>query len=196
MSGMTMKRIIHQAQNLGVTGVRRSLDNPSAVLDTVVQWRRSRVAESHAPQVVAGVLKTVAERTKFPRRTRKRAMKTLKHAARELRRQSPAYQRKKKAWLVGGILAAATVGTILLVRTLNSRGYPEALGAAESTPVTSPRASDKVPGETLAENIDSRDHPTQENDEPGANHSLSTESEENGQEPGTRTRKNTGTASA
>ena len=182
MSGMNMKRIIHQAQNLGAAGLRHSMDNPSAVLDTAVKWGRSRLDESNAPQAVAGVLDTVAGRVKLPRRTRKRVMKALKRAARELRHQSPSYQRKKKAWLLGGILLTATVGTIVLVRTLTSRGYPDAPGTCESTPATNPPASGKVPAETPAENTDSLDQPIQENEDPPTNLPSTTEPDKDGHE--------------
>jgi hypothetical protein len=134
MSDM-MKRMIHQAQNLGAAGVRHTLDNPLAALDTVMTWGRSRLDESKGPQAVAGIIDKVADKAKFPRRTRKQTKKALKNAVRELRRWSPTLKKNKKAWLLGGILVAGTaVGTIVIVHTLRDRLYPEVLGLAESAP--------------------------------------------------------------
>ncbi|ALE04622.1 hypothetical protein AL755_03060 (plasmid) [Arthrobacter sp. ERGS1:01] len=148
-----MKRMIHQAQNLGTAGVRHTLDNPSAVLDTVTKWGRTRLDERKAPQVVAGIFDTVADKAMFSRQTRKLAKKALKHAARELRRRSPSLKRKKKAWLLWGLFMAATVvGTILIVRTLRDRLYQEALGVVENPPapvddpVETPVQEDPGPG--------------------------------------------------
>ncbi|ALV47889.1 hypothetical protein MB46_19655 (plasmid) [Arthrobacter alpinus] len=127
--------MIHQAQKLGTAGVRHTLDNPSSVLTTVTRWGRSRLDESKAPQAVAGLIDTIADNAKFPRRTQKRAAKALKHAARELRRHSSSPKKKGKVWLVGGLLVtAAVVGTIIIFRTLRARLYTEALEAIENTP--------------------------------------------------------------
>ncbi|WP_157884071.1 hypothetical protein [Arthrobacter alpinus] len=135
MADMTMKRMIHQAQKLGTAGVRHTLDNPSSVLNTVTRWGRSRWDESKAPQAVAGLIDTMVERARPPRRTQKRAAKALTHAARELRRQSFSPKKKGKVWLVGGLLVtAAAVGTIIIFRTLRARLYTEALGFIENTP--------------------------------------------------------------
>lgn len=148
-----MKRMIHQAQNLGTAGVRHTLDNPSAVLDTVMKWGRTRLDESKAPQAVAGIIDTVADKGKFPRRTRKQTKKALKHAARELRHHTASHKGNKKAWLLSGIFVTATVvGTIVIVRTLRDRLYQEALRAVEDTPapvdepVETPAQKDAGPG--------------------------------------------------
>jgi hypothetical protein len=105
------------------------------VLGTFVKWGRLRVGESGAPKSVAGVIGTVADKTPFPRRTRNQTKKALKHAARELHRQTSSPTRKKKEWLFGGLLVTATVvGTIVLARALSERFYPEVLEVVESIP--------------------------------------------------------------
>lgn len=135
MSDMNMKRMIHQAQNLGTAGVRHTLDHPSAVLDTVLKWGRTRLDESKAPQAVASIIDTVADKATFPRQSRKQTKKALKHAARELRHHSASHKGNKKAWLLGGIFVAATVvGTMVIIRALSERFYPEVLEVVESLP--------------------------------------------------------------
>ncbi|ALE04799.1 hypothetical protein AL755_03705 (plasmid) [Arthrobacter sp. ERGS1:01] len=115
--------------------MKHTLDNPSAVLDTVMKWGRTQLDESKAPQAVAGIIDTVADKGTFPRSTRKQTKKALKHAARELRHHSVYHKGNKKAWLLSGIFVTATVvGTIVIVRTLRNRLYTEALGTVETPP--------------------------------------------------------------
>ncbi|MDD0858421.1 hypothetical protein NHF46_12910 [Arthrobacter alpinus] len=88
-----------------------------------------------------GIIDTVAKTAKLARRTRKRSTKELKRSARELRHQSTLHNRTKKVWLLRGLLATATVvGTIVIVRTLSNRLYPEVLEVIDSTrsPVEDP----------------------------------------------------------
>lgn len=117
MSAVKMNKMIHQAQKLAAAGMKQILENPSKILGAAVTWAHSSLEKSKAPQAVAGLVDTVADRAKVPRRVRKRSVKALKHGARELRHQSTRHQQTQRGRLLGGILlAAAVAGTIITVR--------------------------------------------------------------------------------
>ncbi len=121
MSGMNMKKMIHQARSLVGAGVEQILKSPTAVVDAAIMWRRADMAGCGSPQAVAGIMDTATDK-KVQRRARKRAIKALKHAARELHRPPPLRTRTTTAWVAAGLLGAATVaGTIIMVRTLRRR---------------------------------------------------------------------------
>ncbi|RAN71241.1 hypothetical protein B5P43_34110 [Bacillus sp. SRB_336] len=125
MSGMNMKKMIHQAPSLVGAGVERILYSPSAVVDAASKWGHSEIAGCGTPRAAAGLMVTLPDK-KVRRRAQKRAVKALKHAARELHHPPPPpppqRTRTITTWVAAGLLAAATVaGTIIMGRSLRRR---------------------------------------------------------------------------
>lgn len=143
MSGMNMKKMIHQARSLVGAGVEQILNSPTAVVDAASKWGDSEMAGCGTPRAVAGIMGTVTG-MKARRRARKRAVKALKHAAREIHHPPPHRTRTTTTWAAAGLLAAATVaGTIIMVRTLRHRRRCTGQFEVEE--------GDRIPGGGLAE---------------------------------------------
>ncbi|MHA7269878.1 hypothetical protein [Arthrobacter sp. HLT1-20] len=139
MSDVKLNRGIHQAQKITAAGVKQVLEDPSKVLGPGIRWVQTFLEKSKAPQTVADIIDSAADRVKLPRRVRKHSVKALKHAARNLRLQANRRHRNQQRWLIGGsLLAAAVAGTIITVRLLRRQQEAAELAAKIDGPLAPP----------------------------------------------------------